>query len=116
MAQTAVEVRTGRRRGEVVAAAARLFSERGYHGTSIQHLADALGLRKGSIYAHIGSKEDLLYDVVNDGAARPVSPDCNGVRNQAERVQAAGGIFIARHVGTDRFHVHAAIPAAIPAA
>ena len=58
----------------------------------------------------------VKLDVVNDGAARPVSPDCNGVRNQAERVQAAGGIFIARHVGTDRFHVHAAIPAAIPAA
>ena len=54
----------------------------------------------------------VKLDVVNDGAARPASPDCNGVRNQAERVQAAGGVFIARHVGTDRFHVHAAIPAA----
>lgn len=48
-------------------AAARLFSERGYHGTSMQHLGDALGLQRGSLYAHIGSKEDLLFDVVEEG-------------------------------------------------
>ena len=58
------------RRAEMVAVAARLFSERGYHGTSMQHLADALGLQRGSLYAHIGSKEDLLFDVVNEGADR----------------------------------------------
>ncbi|HYI46807.1 MAG TPA: TetR/AcrR family transcriptional regulator [Actinomycetota bacterium] len=58
------------RRAEMVHAAARLFSERGYHGTSIQHLADALGLQKGSLYSHIGSKEELLFDVVTDGADR----------------------------------------------
>ncbi|MDX8029425.1 histidine kinase [Lentzea sp. BCCO 10_0856] len=55
----------------------------------------------------------VKLDVVNDGATdRPISSDCNGVRNQAERVQAAGGVFVARHVGTDRFHVHASIPTA----
>ncbi|SMD15273.1 two-component system, NarL family, sensor histidine kinase DesK [Lentzea albidocapillata] len=57
----------------------------------------------------------ILLDVINDGAAgRPVSADCNGVRNQAERVKAAGGTFTARHVGNGSFHVHAAIPAATP--
>jgi AcrR family transcriptional regulator len=50
--------------------AARLFSERGYHGTSMQHLAEALGLQRGSLYAHIGSKEELLFDVVDEGAER----------------------------------------------
>ena len=69
MAQIATEVRSARR-AEMVQVAARLFSERGYHGTSIQHLADALGLQKGSLYSHIGSKEELLFDVVNDGADR----------------------------------------------
>jgi AcrR family transcriptional regulator len=54
----------------MVGVAARLFSERGYHGTSMQHLAEALGLQRGSLYAHIGSKEDLLFDVVNEGADR----------------------------------------------
>jgi TetR/AcrR family transcriptional regulator, cholesterol catabolism regulator len=58
------------RRAEMVSAAARLFSQRGYHGTSMQHLADALGILRGSLYAHIGSKEDLLFDVVDGGADR----------------------------------------------
>ena len=58
------------RRAELNEAAAKLFSERGYHGTSMQHLADALGLQRGSLYAHIGSKEELLLDVVEEGADR----------------------------------------------
>lgn len=58
------------RRAELVDAAARLFSARGYHGTSMQHLGSALGLQRGSLYAHIGSKEDLLFDVVDEGAER----------------------------------------------
>ena len=54
----------------------------------------------------------VLLDVVNDGAAdRAASADCNGVRNQAERVNAAGGTFSARHIGDGSFHVHAAVPA-----
>lgn len=69
MAQT-VEAARSPRRAEMVAAAARLFSERGYHGTSMQHLAEALGLQRGSLYTHIGSKEELLFDVVNEGADR----------------------------------------------
>jgi AcrR family transcriptional regulator len=74
MAQTATSPTSnktaGARRAEMVAAAARLFSARGYHGTSMKHLGDALGLLKGSLYAHIGSKEDLLFDVVGEGAER----------------------------------------------
>jgi len=58
------------RRAELIMVAARLFSERGYHGTSMQHLAEALGLQRGSLYAHIGSKEELLFDVVDEGAER----------------------------------------------
>ena len=69
MAQIAEKTRTPRQE-ELVAVAARLFSERGYHGTSMQHLADALGLQRGSLYAHIGSKEQLLFEVVDEGAER----------------------------------------------
>ena len=49
--------------------AARLFAERGYHGTSVNDLASALGIQKSSIYAHIGNKEDLLAEIALGGAA-----------------------------------------------
>jgi AcrR family transcriptional regulator len=49
--------------------AARLFAQKGYHGTSVGDLAEALGVRKGSLYAHIESKADLLWEVAREGAA-----------------------------------------------
>lgn len=58
------------RRDQVLSVAARLFSERGYRGTSMQHLAESLGILRGSIYAHIASKEDLLFEIVDRGADR----------------------------------------------
>src|SRR5438067_268189 len=57
------------RRSELTRAAARLFAEKGYHGTSIGDLAQALGVQKGSLYAHIESKADLLVEVASEGAA-----------------------------------------------
>jgi TetR/AcrR family transcriptional regulator, cholesterol catabolism regulator len=56
------------RRIELTRAAARLFAERGYQGTSLADLADALGVQKPSLYHHIESKEDLLWDVASAGA------------------------------------------------
>ncbi|HLF70383.1 MAG TPA: TetR/AcrR family transcriptional regulator [Actinomycetota bacterium] len=58
------------RRDQLVEVAARLFSEHGYHGTSMQQLADGLGMLRGSLYAHIDSKEDLLFEIVDRGADR----------------------------------------------
>jgi len=57
------------RRSELTRQAARLFAERGYHGTSIGQLAEAIGVQKGSLYAHISSKQDLLYETMREGAA-----------------------------------------------
>jgi AcrR family transcriptional regulator len=48
--------------------AARLFAAKGYHGTSIGDLAEAMGVQKGSLYAHIHSKADLLWEVAREGA------------------------------------------------
>src|SRR5918912_1365245 len=57
------------RRHELTRQAARLFAEKGYHGTSIGDLAEAMGVQKGSLYAHIESKGDLLWEVAREGAA-----------------------------------------------
>jgi AcrR family transcriptional regulator len=56
------------RRTELTREAARLFAERGYHGTSIGDLAEALGVQKATLYAYIESKQDLLYATMREGA------------------------------------------------
>jgi AcrR family transcriptional regulator len=53
-----------RRQQEVLEAAARVFHEKGYESTSIQDIAEAVGILKGSLYYYIRSKEDLLYDIL----------------------------------------------------
>src|SRR5215203_4085145 len=57
------------RRDELTRIAARLFAEKGYQGTSLADLADGLGVQKPSLYHHIDSKEDLLWEVAREGAA-----------------------------------------------
>ena len=51
------------RREEILHVAAQLFAQNGYHGTGIAELGEAVGLGKGALYHHIGSKEDLLYEI-----------------------------------------------------
>jgi AcrR family transcriptional regulator len=57
------------RREELTREAARLFAEGGYHGTSMEDLAAAVGVQKASLYAHVRSKEDLLHELAQSGAA-----------------------------------------------
>lgn len=40
-----------------------LFIENGYHGTGIQEISEAVGLQRGALYHHIGSKEQLLFEI-----------------------------------------------------
>ena len=48
---------------QIIEAAIICFSEKGYRGTSIQDIADALGIAKGSMYFYFKSKEDLLQSI-----------------------------------------------------
>lgn len=49
---------------EIVKAAADVFYKKGYEGASLQDIASAVGLLKGSIYYYIDTKEDLLFELV----------------------------------------------------
>lgn len=55
---------TERRREEIVVAAAEIFHRKGYDATSIQEIAEAVGMLKGSLYYYIDTKEDLLFAVI----------------------------------------------------
>lgn len=76
-------VTTRNTKADVVAAAGRLFASRGYHGTSMRDLGKELGLLGSSLYAHVDSKQDLLVDVVEEGARL--------FEASAERALAGGG-------------------------
>jgi AcrR family transcriptional regulator len=56
------------RRADLTREAARLFAERGFHGTSMGDLAEALGVQKGSLYSLTGSKQELLFQTMREGA------------------------------------------------
>ena len=58
------------RQDVILDAASRLFSTRGYHATSVQDIADAVGILKGSLYHHFESKEAILYHIVKEPIAR----------------------------------------------
>jgi AcrR family transcriptional regulator len=58
------------RQEQIRLAASRLFVERGYDGTSMQDIADAVGLTKPGLYHFVESKEDLLSAIVDAGVER----------------------------------------------
>jgi AcrR family transcriptional regulator len=64
----AIEAPSRRRRIEDVASS--LFRERGYAATSIRDIARALDVQGASLYAHVTSKEDVLWSIVDRAAAR----------------------------------------------
>jgi AcrR family transcriptional regulator len=67
-----------RRADEIIDAAARVFAERGYHGTTTQAIADVLGMRQASLYYYFPSKEAALEEVCARGT--------DGFVEAAERV------------------------------
>src|SRR5262249_23388663 len=54
-------LRTQRKRVEILRAAAAVFRRRGYHGASIDQIADALKMAKGNLYYYFRNKEEILY-------------------------------------------------------
>jgi AcrR family transcriptional regulator len=54
-----------RNKTDILRAASRLFSKQGYYGTSMRELARSLDLQGGSLYSHIKSKEQLLWEIVD---------------------------------------------------
>lgn len=62
------EERTQSRFADLLEVATELFSTHGYDGTSVRVIADRMGIKSGSLYSHISSKEDLLFEIVSSMA------------------------------------------------
>jgi AcrR family transcriptional regulator len=60
------------RTAEILPAAIKVFSEKGYAAASLQDLADEVGLLKGSLYHYIDSKEAVLFEILQGSHAQAV--------------------------------------------
>lgn len=87
-----------RRRAEIIDAAERLFSEQGYERTTAQDIADATEILKGSLYYYIGSKEQLLFEVLLRTHQQLHSFVVEEVDYSALAAQEAVRTFVERHI------------------
>jgi len=79
------------RRLQIEDAASTLFRERGYAATSVRDIASALNLQGGSLYAHVASKEDVLWSIVCRAADRfnaEVGPAAASDASPADRLRS----------------------------
>ncbi|MCS7083291.1 MAG: TetR/AcrR family transcriptional regulator [Bacteroidetes bacterium] len=72
---------------DICRVAESLFSERGYHATSVRDIARQLRLQGGSLYAHIASKEDLLWEIVRRAAEQFLQAIDEVLRAEASPVE-----------------------------
>src|SRR3954452_17731630 len=86
-----------RRDDEVMAAAARVFAQRGYADASVQDVADELGILKGSLYHYIDAKEDLLFWLME-----AVHADLQAIVDEVAQSEGSAldrlGLYVRRHV------------------
>ena len=61
-------IEAGARRREIDEVASELFHANGYAATSVRDIAKALDIQGASLYAHVASKEDVLFSIVNRAA------------------------------------------------
>jgi len=59
-----------RTKAEIRSAAAELFYEHGYEATSLRTVADRVGIKVGSLYNHMGGKDELLVDIMTSVLGR----------------------------------------------
>ena len=58
--------RVGNKRERIIAAAAKLFGDKGYHDTTTAEIAESAGVAAGTIYIYFSSKEELLVAVFEE--------------------------------------------------
>lgn len=79
------------RRDHILAAATRLFAEKGYEGASMSDLAERVGLRKASLFHHFASKEELREAVLSrlvQDVGTAIGLAASGEGSYAERLDA----------------------------
>ena len=77
------------RRGQIVRAAVKLFSEEGYYTTTIQQIAKEAGVSTGLIYQYFRDKDDILFlslKLVLETYEHEIPPRLEGIEHPVERL------------------------------
>jgi TetR/AcrR family transcriptional regulator, cholesterol catabolism regulator len=84
-------------RDEILLAAAQLFGDKGFHGASMQEVANSVKLQKASLYHHVSSKQELLanildkaLDILIEGIERVV----NSSLSPAEKIRTGLRVYL----------------------
>lgn len=75
------------RRRAIAEQAAVLFNEKGFHATSLNELADRLGVTKGALYHYVSGKDDIALEIL-----RAVTEESQAVLAAASRDRSASGL------------------------
>jgi AcrR family transcriptional regulator len=78
-----------RTRQQILETAQRLFTELGYDATSLQMIADEMGLTKAAVYYHFRAKSDILHAAMQPGIQRleALLDDAAALRGRRARIE-----------------------------
>jgi AcrR family transcriptional regulator len=82
-------VQAERTRQQILETAQRLFADLGYDATSLQLIADELGLTKAAVYYHFRAKSDILHAAMLPGIQRleALLDEAAGIRGRRARIE-----------------------------
>jgi len=68
-------------REDILEAAAQVFRQKGFHGASMNDIAEAVSLQKASLYHHVSSKQEILLEIL-DRALQLLLEQISSITNQ----------------------------------
>jgi AcrR family transcriptional regulator len=86
-------------RSDIIQAAAQIIRDKGYHGTSMQDIADEVNLQKASLYHHVKSKQDILFTILEQALDLLISDMRDVVDSELdpeEKLRLAIQVYIGR--------------------
>ncbi|WP_158256094.1 TetR/AcrR family transcriptional regulator [Corynebacterium sp. 13CS0277] len=98
-------MKTPGRKSDIRAAAIALFAERGYYGTSMADIADAVHIRASSLYNHVQSKHELLAHIMvscQQDLLREHGAAMSGAHTPAEQLSASMRCHVRFHATHQR--------------
>ena len=82
----------------ILKTAAKIFSNKGYHQTTVDEIASALGVAKGTIYYHFKNKEELYLAIIREGVyllEEQMRLDISGANTPAGKIKKLIGGMLA---------------------